>query len=88
MCWGLFLIKLQAFKPATFSKKTPTQKFSKDIAKFCRTALFIEHLRWLLLTVLPQHSKVSWGVCFVILRLHVLSILIKNLHKMLHKYYN
>ena len=35
-----------------------------DIAKFLRTAFFIEHLRWLLLTVLQQYSKVSWGVCY------------------------
>ena len=34
-----------------------------DIVKFLRTAFFIENLWWLLLTVLPEYSKVSWGVC-------------------------
>ena len=37
LCWILFLIKLQACK------------FSANIAKFLRTAFFIQHLRWLLL---------------------------------------
>ena len=34
----------------------------------------LEHLRWRLLTVLPQYNKASWGVCSLILRLHVLLI--------------
>ena len=45
----------------------------------------MQQLRWLLLAVLPRYSKVSWGVCSLISRLHVLSILIKNLHEKLHK---
>ena len=32
-----------------------------------------------------QYSKVSKGICPLILRLHVLSISIKNLRKTLHK---
>ena len=44
------------------------------MAEFLKTTFSIEHLRWLLLTVLSQYSKVSS-------RLHVVSILIKNLHK-------
>ena len=85
LSWGLFLITLWAFRPATFLKETPTQVFPVDIAKFLRTACFIEHLRWLLLTVLPQYSKVNWGACSLISRLHVFSILIKNSHKTSHK---
>ena len=54
-----------------------------DIAKFLRAAFFTEHLRWLLLAVLPQCNEVSWGACSLISLLHVLSILIENLHKML-----
>ena len=42
-----------------------------DVAKFLRTAFFIEHLRWLLLTVLPQCRKVSWGACSLKSRLYV-----------------
>ena len=35
---GFFLIKLQAFRPATFSERTPTQVFPVGIANFLRTA--------------------------------------------------
>ena len=35
------------------------------------------------LTVLPQYSKVSWGVCSLIPRLHLLSMLLKNLNNFL-----
>ena len=45
----------------------------------------MQQLRWLLLAVLTRYSKVSWGACSLISRLHVLSILIKNLHEKLHK---
>ena len=45
----------------------------------------MQHLRWLLVTALPRYSKVSWGTCSLILRLHVLSILIKNFHETSHK---
>ena len=43
----------------------------------------MQHLRWLLLIVLPRYSKVSWGACFLISCLHVLSILIKIFHETL-----
>ena len=59
-------------KVATFLKETPTHVFPVDIAKFLRAAFLIEHLRWLFLTVLLQYNKVSWGVCSLIPRLHVL----------------
>ena len=59
--------------------------FPVDITKFLRTLFFIEHLRWLLLTVLLQYSKVSLRACSLISSLHVLSILSKNLRKTLHK---
>ena len=49
-----------------------------DIAKSFKNCFLMQHLRWLLLTVLPRYSKVSWGACSLISRLHVLSILIKN----------
>ena len=39
----------------------------------------------MLLIVLPWYSKVSWGTCSLISRLHVLSLLIKNFHETLHK---
>ena len=40
--WNLFLIKLQAWR-------LQQRCFRMNIAKFLRTALFIEHLQWLLL---------------------------------------
>ena len=59
--------------------------FHMDIAKFLRTAFFIEHLRWLLLTILPQYNKARWGACSLNLHLQVSLILIKNFRKALHK---
>ena len=51
--WSLlFIIKLLAFRPATLLKKTPSRCFSMNIVQILRTAVFIEHLWWLLLTVL------------------------------------
>ena len=44
-CGTLFLIKLQAWRPITLTKRC----FPVFIAKFLRTALFIERLWWLLL---------------------------------------
>ena len=41
---------------------TPTQTFPADIAKFLRITIFMQHFRWVLLTVLPRYSKVSWVV--------------------------
>ena len=90
LCWGLFLIKLQT------PTQTPTEVFPVDIAKFLRivflyntsggcNSFLIQNLWWLLLTVLPQYSKVSWGACFLISHLHVHSILIKSFHETLRK---
>ena len=42
LCWNLFLIKLQAWRLQ--QRCCPV-----NIAKFLRTALFIEHLQWLVL---------------------------------------
>ena len=47
LCWSPFLIKILA---CNFIEKTLQHRcFPKNIAKFVRTAFFIEHLRWLLL---------------------------------------
>ena len=55
--------------------------FPVDTVKWIRTVFFIKNLQWLLLTVLPQNSKFSWGACSLILNIHLLSNLIKNLQK-------
>ena len=57
--WGLFLIKLQAFRPATFLKRDSNTGVSCGYCELYKNIFFIENLRWLLLTVLPQYSEVS-----------------------------
>ena len=45
-----FLIKLQAYRPATlFLKMTLVQVFSCEFCEICKAPFFIEHLWWLLL---------------------------------------
>ena len=76
ICVGVSFRKVAGLKACNFTKKRPKHgSFPLNIAKFLRTAFFIEHLRWLLLTVLPHYSKVTWGVCSLISCLHVLSVL-------------
>ena len=58
LCWGLFLIKLQAFRPATFLKRD--SDVSCGYCELYKNIFFTENLRWLLLTVLPLYSEVSW----------------------------
>ena len=85
---GFLFTKVAGLQTSNFFKKeTPPQVFS--VGRYCeifKNNIFIENLRWLLLTILPHHNKVSWGACSSILLLHALSILVKNFHKTLHKY--
>ena len=76
---------LQAWRPATLSKRDSNTGVYCGYYEIFKNSFLIEHLRLLLLTVLPQYSKVSWGVCSLFSRLHVPSILIKNLRKTLLK---
>ena len=48
LCWSLFLIKLQA---EPLPKRVLTQVIPVILAKFLRTTFFMEHLRWLLMSV-------------------------------------
>ena len=80
LCWGLFLIKLQAFRPATILKRDSKKEYC-GYCEYFKSNFFIEHLRWLLLTVLLQYCKVSWGPCSLTLRLYMLSISVKNYTK-------
>ena len=49
LCWSLFVIKFPACKPANLLKRgSNTSIFSINIAKYLRTAFFIEHFQWLL----------------------------------------
>ena len=87
LCWGLFLIKLQTFRPATFLKRDSNTGVSCAYCEIFKNSFFIEILWWLLLKALLQYSKVSCGVCSLISHLHVLSILIKNTAWKVFKYW-
>ena len=70
-----------------FSRRDSNTGVSCGYCEIFKNSFFIENLQWLLLKVLPQYSKVSCGVCSLILHFHMLSNLIKNLHKALHKWF-
>ena len=65
LCWSPFLIKLQTSRPQglkLYWKETPTKVFFPvNIARFLKTAFFIDYLRWLLLNMwkLEVMGKVS-----------------------------
>ena len=44
LCWSHFLIQLQAKRPVTLLKKTPTQVFSCEIFENFKNTCFEEHL--------------------------------------------
>ena len=57
LCWSLFLIKLQAFRPVTLLKRKPNQVFSCEICEMFKNTFFIEHIRWLLLKLYKVDSS-------------------------------
>ena len=57
LCWSLFLIKLQAFRPVTLLKRKPNQVFSCEICEMFKNTFFIEHIRWLLLKLYEVDSS-------------------------------
>ena len=75
----------KAERSATFLKIDSNTGASCGYCEILKNSFLIEQLRWLLLTVLSRYSKVIWGICSLISRLHMLSILIKNLRETLHK---
>ena len=44
LCWILFLIQLQAVRPATVLKRDSGQVFSCEICKIFKDTFFTEHL--------------------------------------------
>ena len=53
LCWNLFSSKVTGSRAASLLKKRPQHKsFPVNIAKFSKTAFFMEHLQGLLLFVL------------------------------------
>ena len=69
----------------TFLKRGSNTVVSCGYCDLFKNSFFKENLRWLLLTVPPQYSEVSLGVSYLVSCLHLLSNLIKNLRKTLHK---
>ena len=63
---GSLFNKVAGLQICNILKRDSNTDLSCGYSETFRTAFFIENLRWLLLTVLPQYSKVSWGVCFLI----------------------
>ena len=67
--WKHLLIKLQAWNPELYFKKIPTCCFPVNIAKFLRTAFYIKHLRWLLLSLINAKSTATTSIGFVLVSL-------------------
>ena len=88
--WGLFLIKMQAFRPATFLRRDVNTGVSCGYCEIFKNSIFYRTSPVVTSDnpTTVQYSKVSWGICSLISRLHVLSILIKKLNKTLQKYYH
>ena len=59
LCWSLFWIKFQAWRPATLLKRDSTtdaslwnlRNFTTTLQQNLTTTFFLEHLRWLVLIV-------------------------------------
>ena len=64
-----------------FKKRDSNSGVSYGYCEIVNNSFFVENLCWLLLTVLPQYSKVNWSICSFISCLQVLFNLIKILHR-------
>ena len=60
ICQSIFLMKLQASRPATLSKKRLWHRcFPVNFAKFLKTPFVTEHLRWLLLWAYDKSNALT-----------------------------
>ena len=78
-CVGISCLKSCSLKASNFIKKRSQHRCFP--VKFLRADFFMEHLRWLLLTVVRQYCKVSWSVCSLILPFHAFYLNAKLLYK-------
>ena len=62
MCWSLFLIMLQASRPATLLRRDSNTGVFLSNLRNVRNTFFTEHLRWLLLKL---------NICFSYRLLHI-----------------
>ena len=72
---GFLFNKVAALKVCNFFKIDSNPDVSNGYCKIFKNGFFMQHLQWLLLTVLLRYSKVSCGACSLIMRLHVHLIL-------------
>ena len=85
LCQSLFFDKVADLRPATLLKKRPWHRcFPVNFAKFLRTPFLTEHLRWLLLHLVPhQVNGVPWNmrknIFFHLLNVH--NIISLSCHK-------
>ena len=59
LCWSLFLIKLQVFRPATLLKRDSDTGISCEICEIFKNVFFEEHL-WTTASVV----SFSWNLCW------------------------
>ena len=67
LCWSLFLIKLHAWRPATFIKRESNMVFPVDIVEILRTPILKKICEWLLL------FWIYWFVTIAICFWHIIS---------------
>ena len=69
LCWRLFFMKLQFWRPVTLSKKTPTHVFSRDINEIFKNSYFDE-LLWITVYELYLKRDFNTGAFLRILRIN------------------
>ena len=74
-CWSLFLIKLQAFRPA--KRDSQHMYFPVSIVKFLRIN-FIEHPRWLLLWLLQTQHWITCSKLAISTQLYLFQVKSEN----------
>ena len=66
LCWSPFLIKLRTWRSAALLNRDSHRCFHVDFSKCLRTAFFIKHLRWLLLSKVKTNVESAWFIYYVI----------------------
>ena len=60
LCWSLFLMELQAWRPATLLNRDPTLVFSRGICEIFKNIYFKEHLP----TTASEICSFTWTALF------------------------
>ena len=90
LCWSLFLIKLQVWRPATLSKEALTQVFPCKYCEIFKSTYFQEHLRTtasnniIVFFVKVHFWSISLIICYV-LKKHLKEVhLLRNSQQIMH----